>query len=139
MSTTTTITYGLYDERGTRRRDYPWPDYECSYHLTELLGETHWLSASGDLVPEPEIHRQYLYTRLAVRPDGLTEYQVRERGVHSSATPGETVLSRHQHYAAARRAAVSAAEDFGLVNTGGYGYAWVITDQDGREVTDFQR
>jgi hypothetical protein len=129
-------TYGLYTDDGRRVADYPTEGIELSRpQLDELMRTDVWLDDAGEQVPEPESYRAYLYTRTSIRPDGVTEYQVRQRGNHPAATPGEAVLSRHRSWAAARRAVKAAVAGFRDRNPGGFGYAWVITDQDGRDLT----
>jgi hypothetical protein len=128
-------TYGLYTADGRRVADYPTEGIELSRpQLDELMTTDVWLDGAGEQVPEPESYRAYLYTRTSIRPDGVTEYQVRQRGNHPAATPGEAVLSRHRSWNGARRAVKAAVAEFRDRNPGGFGYAWVITDQDGRDL-----
>lgn len=133
------MTFGLYNEAGERVRDYP-VDPDVVYRVDDIMSETFWTDDSVLVEPPPD-YREYLYSKLHVRPDGVSEYQVRERGVHSAADPGECVVSRHGSYPGARKAVRAAVEDFKRVNVGGYGYCWLITDQDGRELTppNFER
>lgn len=92
--------------------------------LREVYANGEAYSAALDSLVQP----------VEIRPDGVTEYQVRVRSNSPAVTPTDQLVSRHGRYDLAAAAVRAQAREFRSANPGGYGYRWDITDQEGREV-----
>lgn len=116
-------------------------DPESGEHATDLMSGSWWWSSDRQrlvLDPEGEWHRDWPAVSdpicgslipVTIEPSGVTEWQVRE-----SSREGERVDSRHRTLAAAQRARREVIASFERTHSGGYGFAWHVTDQDGRKL-----